>query len=806
ILKAGGAYLPLDPDYPAERLAFMLQEAEPACILTTARIAPQLPDRAPRVLLDDPDTLSALSQSLEVDPTDAQRTQPLAVQHPAYVIYTSGSTGRPRGVIIEHRNFASYLWWCAQTCYEQGEGGSPIVHSMAFSGVLTTLFGPLVTGQSLTLLPVGSEAQALAAGHNGASPYALVKLTPSHLKLLNLALESSAAPSPTRALMIGGEGLIPSDLGFWQRRFPSVRLIAHYGSSEVMGGCCSNQISKDVADFISIPIGQPVWNTRAYVLDSSLKPVPVGVRGELYIAGAGLARGYLKRPGLSAERFVADPYGAAGTRMYRTGDLARWRAEGVLDFLGRADQQLKIRGFRIEPGEIEAALLSDPKVAQAAVIARQDRPGDQRLVGYVVAANGQSVDPVALRAQLGRTLPDYMVPGTIVLLDSLPLTPNGKLDPKALPASDLTAPTNSSRAARSPQEEILCALFAETLGVPQVGIDDNFFELGGHSLLAARLISRIRATLDLELPISGLFETPTVAGLTEQLVDAGAARPALRPFQRPDRIPLSFAQRRLWFLDRFEGPSPTYSAPVAVRLSGTLDRAALEAALGDLIERHESLRTVFAKTLGSPYQVILEAANVRPKLIVQPVTEESLSEALAIAGRDSFDLANEIPLRAKLFTLSPNEHVLVLVLHHIAGDGWSIAPLARDLARAYAARCQGKVPQLPALPVQYADYTLWQEQLLGSETDPESVIGRQIAFWKKTLEGLAEELELPTDRPRPAIGSYRGEVVQIKIEADLYGRLLSLARDNQATAYMVLQAALAALLSRLGAGTDIPIG
>jgi amino acid adenylation domain-containing protein len=464
ILKAGAAYLPLDPDYPAERLAFMLRDAEPACVLTTAQVAARLPDKPPRLFLEDPNMLSALSRSLDIDPTDEQRTHPLLPQHPAYVIYTSGSTGQPRGVIIEHRNFASYLCWCAQTCYEQGGEGSAVVHSIAFSGVLTTLFGPLIAGQSLTLPPVGREAETLAAGRNGAGPYALVKVTPSHLKLLNLALETSGASSPpTRALMIGGEGLIPSDLGFWQQRFPSVRLIAHYGSSEVMGGCCSNQISEEVGDLKSIPIGRPVWNTRAYVLDANLQPVPAGVPGELYIAGAGLARGYLKRPALSAERFVADPFGAPGTRMYHTGDLARWRADGMLDYLGRADHQ----GFRVEPGEIEAALLGDPSVAQVAVIAREDSPGNKRLVGYVVAASGQSVDPAALRGHLGQTLPDYMVPAAFVLLDSLPLTPNGKLDRKALPAPDLTALASAWRAP-APRRKRSCAhSLPRPLGYPE---------------------------------------------------------------------------------------------------------------------------------------------------------------------------------------------------------------------------------------------------------------------------------------------------------------------------------------------------
>ncbi|MBV8084546.1 MAG: AMP-binding protein, partial [Chloroflexi bacterium] len=380
-----------------------------------------------------------------------------------------------------------------------------------------------------------------------------------------------------------------------------------------------------------------------------------------------------------------------------------------------------------------------------------------------------------------------------------------KLDRKALPAPELASAT-PWRAPRTAHEEILCGLFAEVLGASSVGIDDNFFELGGHSLLATRLVSRVRAALGLELAIRSLFEAPSVAQLAERLNQAPAARSPLRPMARPAELPLSFAQRRLWFLDRLEGPSPTYHIPVAVRLSGPLDAAALEAALGDVVQRHQSLRTLFPESEGTPRQLILEGPNAWPKLRVLPVTEATLAEALSAAARQGFNLNSELPLRAHLFTLSQSEQVLLLVLHHIAGDGWSIAPLARDLARAYSARCQGEQARFAALPVQYADYALWQEQWLGSEADPESPIGRQLAFWTQALEGLPEQLELPTDRPRPAFASYRGETVSLQISPALHGRLLGLARANQATLFMVLQAGLAALLTRLGAGTDLAIG
>src|SRR6267142_1119261 len=403
-------------------------------------------------------------------------------------------------------------------------------------------------------------------------------------------------------------------------------------------------------------IGRGLPDLRVYVLDGSLQPVPLGVPGELYISGAALARGYLGRPALSAERFVADPYGAPGRRMYRTGDLARWRADGVLEFLGRADQQLKIRGFRIEPGEIEAVLARHPSVAQAVVIAREDPGGEKRLVGYVVAQSGHSADPALLRTHLAQSLPEYMVPGAIVVLEALPLTPNGKLDRKALPALEFSTGT-TYRAPRTAQEEILCALFAETLAVPQVGIEDNFFELGGHSLLATRLISRIRTALGVELAIRTLFEAPTVAELAQRLNQAQTAKPPLRPMPRPAEIPLSFAQRRLWFLDRLEGPSPTYHIPVAMRLSGPLDPAALEAALGDLVQRHQSLRTLFPEREGISEQLILEGANARPKLRVRSMGEADLGHALSRAAQQSFDLSAQLPLRVEIFVLGQNEQI-----------------------------------------------------------------------------------------------------------------------------------------------------
>ena len=461
--------------------------------------------------------------------------------------------------------------------------------------------------------------------------------------------------------------------------------------------------------------------------------------------------------------------------MYRSGDLARWGSDGVLQFVGRADHQVKVRGFRIEPGEIEAALRGHASVSQAAVIGRGEGPGSAQLVGYVVAAAGCSIDVGSLRGHLGSRLPDYMVPAAIVELDRLPLTANGKLDRAALPAPSVRG--RGIRLPRTPREEVLCGLFAEVLGVEGVGIEDDFFALGGHSLLATRLISRLRSSLEVEVSIRSLFEAPTVALLVERLGGGGDARAPLRPVIRPAEVPLSFAQRRLWFLERLEGGRAGYTIPLAVRLSGFVDVGALEAALGDVVERHESLRTVFPERDGVARQEILDVSLARPRLSVCAVSEGELGGSLTRAAQAPFDLARDLPLRGHLFVLGASEQVLLLVLHHIAADGWSLGPLWRDLSVSYSARCAGEVSPLLPLSVQYADYTLWQHAVLGSESDADSVLGRSLSFWRAELAGLPEQISLPFDRSRPGVLSYRGGSVELRLSARLHGELLRLARS-----------------------------
>ncbi len=805
ILKSGAAYLPLDPDYPADRLAFMLADARPACLITSSVIAPHLPETAAQLqlVLDDPDTAGVLARQPDTNPRDQDRTAPLSPQNPAYVIYTSGSTGTPKGVVVTHAGLLNHMLWMMSE-YPVSENDQILSRtSVSFDAAGWEIWLPLLSGAALNVAPahVTRDPQQLI-DYIKQQRITIAQFVPSLLAATS-ELISTADTHSLKHVFAGGEALA-SNLARDVTTAWNVRLVNLYGPTETTIQVTSWQWQDD-GDGQFAPIGHPIWNTRVYVLDDGLQPAPVGVAGELYIAGSGLARGYLNRPGLTAERFVADPFGPPGSRMYRTGDRARWRPDGALQFLGRADHQVKIRGFRIEPGEIEAALGQHDAVAQAAVIAREDRPGDKRLVGYVVPADGEAPDATVLRQHLARSLPDYMVPAAFVMLDALPLTPSGKLDRKALPAPDQQSAADYTPP-RTATEKVLAGLWAETFGLERVSIHDNFFELGGHSLLVTHLISKIRATFAVELPLGTVFEVSTIAGLAERLDQAQTARPALRPGPRPKVIPLSFAQRRLWFLNHLEGQSPRYNLTLALRISGTLDRGALEAALADLVKQHESLRTVFPEVASTPRQLILDADIARPILAVAAITEGELPQALAAAANHGFDLAAEPPLRVQLFVLAPDEQVLLLLIHHIAGDGASLGPLARDLAAAYAARREGNAPVFTPLPLQYADYTLWQHAFLGNEDDPESPMARQLAYWKTALHGLPEQLELPTDHPRPAVASHHGDTVTFEIAPDLHQSLLMLAREQQASLFMVLQAGLAALLTRLGAGTDIPIG
>ncbi|WP_413471445.1 amino acid adenylation domain-containing protein, partial [Streptomyces sp. MB09-02B] len=777
VLKSGAAYLPIDPGYPAGRVGHMLDDAAPALTLT------------------EPVGEEALSGYAGTDLGDAELRVPLSPAHPAYTIYTSGSTGRPKGVVVPRGALGNFLAAMGRRFAPGAEDRLLAVTTVGFDIAGLELFLPLLHGATLVLADEETAKDPYALLRRvSAARITMVQATPSLWQGVAAAATDELAGVH---VLVGGEAL-PTELArTLTERARSVTNL--YGPTEVTVWATA----ADVAEAGPV-IGRPVANTSAYVLDAALRPVPVGVPGELYLAGEQLAQGYHLRPGLTSERFCADPYGLPGTRMYRTGDLVVRRRDGALRYLSRVDQQVKLRGFRIELGEIEAELVRHPAVAEAAVVVREDRPGDRRLVAYVVAA-GAAPGAGVLRDRLRRRLPEFMVPTAFLTLDALPLTPNRKLDRRALPAPDYAA-ESAGRAPRSPREEILCTLFAEVLGAARIGVDDSFFDLGGHSLLASRLVSRIRTALGVELSVRQFFETPTIAGLSGVLDGAAGARAPLVARPRPERVPLSPAQQRLWFLYQFEGPSATYNVPTALRLTGPVDRGALDRAIGDVLERHESLRTVFAEDPQGSRQVVLAADRVGHRLDVVDVTEEDVEERVARAARHVFDLTADIPFLARLFRISDTEHVLLLLIHHIASDGWSMAPLARDLVTAYGARCAGEAPGWEPLPVQYADYALWQHDVLGDESDPQSVAGRQLAYWKGALAGLPEQLELPTDRPRPATAGYTGDRIPFTVPAALHARLTDLARATHTSLFMVTQAAFAALLTRLGAGEDIPIG
>ncbi|MET9928564.1 MULTISPECIES: amino acid adenylation domain-containing protein, partial [unclassified Streptomyces] len=807
IMKAGAAYVPLDPEQPTERLAHLLRDIAPQAVLLPGDLAHRLPPGDARpLLLDGPDTNPALAACPASAPRDADRARPLLPQHLAYVIHTSGSTGTPKPVGVPHTGFAALA--ATATRHQATTAGSrvlqlaPATFDVAVWELLTTIAGggTIVVPEQHRLL--GEElAHVLAAER-------ISHVTLPVPVLATLPPGTEAALPALRRIHIGGESC-PPDL---VRRWSADReLVNGYGTTEcsvattLTGPLAAARTTPD-GSAAQVPIGTPVAEVRVFVLDDGLSPVPPGIPGELYVTGPGLARGYGGRPGLTAERFVACPFGVAGGRMYRTGDVVRWNADAQLEFMGRVDDQVKVRGFRVEPGEVEEALRRLPAVAQTVVLPSAHPTGDTRLVAYVVPAAGAEVTPASLRAELAAVLPEYLVPSAVVVLDALPLTPNGKVDRAALPTPAYDG-TGTSRAPRTRTEEVLCGLFADVLGVSSVGVEDSFFDLGGHSLLATRLVSRVRRVLGVELPLRVLFEAPTVAELVRRL-GRGEVRPALVARERPELLPLSFAQQRLWFMHKLEGTSATYNMPLALRLTGDLDRAALETAINDLVTRHEPLRTVFSETAGRPFQRVLPADRAHLTLHTSTVDRDRLDDELRTAARYPFDLAAEIPVKAWLFPVEddPAATVLLLVLHHIAGDGWSAGPLARDLVAAYAARAGGRAPEWSVLPVQYADYTMWQHEVLGEVGDAGSAMETQLGYWSERLAGLPDEVTVPGDRPRPLSASYDGGVVPFEVGADLHAGLRELARTADATLFMVLQAGLAALLGRLGAGSDVVVG
>nr|QEO74167.1 AMP-dependent synthetase and ligase [uncultured bacterium] len=796
ILKAGGAYVPLDPDYPAERLAFMIEDTAAPVVVTTSDLAGRLDTQGSELVLLDANH-DVISARPDTDPTPTASAGDLA-----YVIYTSGSTGIPKGVAVTHANVvrlvtADYVDVSRDDVFLQ-------LAPVSFDASTFEIWVPLLHGARMAIAVrgvVAPEDVAWTIEHHGVT---VAWLTAS---LFNLVVETAPGGlKHLRRLLAGGESLSPKHVATALELLPETRLVNGYGPTESTTFTCCHEISDVPDDGSSVPIGRPISNTTVYVLDAYGNPVPKGVPGELFVGGAGVARGYVNRPGLTAERFVPDPFSSVpGARLYGTGDWVRYLPHGNVEFLGRVDHQLKIRGFRIEPGEIEACLVAHEAIRDAVVVARSDG-ADKRLVAYLV---GDDVPTTTeLRAHVSRTLPGYMVPGLFMVLDELPLTPNGKLDRAALPEPEGRPELEVSFVApRTPAEQMLAGIWREVLGLERVGVHDDFFELGGHSLLATQVVSRTREAFDVELPLRALFESPTVAGLAARV--AGSEQrdvPAIEPVPRDSDLPLSFAQQRLWFLDQLEPSTAEYNVPYALRVRGPLDVDALGTALTGVVARHETLRTTFATVDGEPVQVVHA-----PRDFPLEVTELSHLErdkreleARGLAAAEAqrpFDLERGPLLRARVLRLDDDDHVLILNMHHIVSDGWSRSVLLNELSTLYDAHVSGRDPRPAELPIQYADFAAWQRRWLSGE-----VLEGQLGYWRERLAGLTPVLELPADRPRPAVRSERGATVSFEVDSETLAALRTFSRARNATLFMTLTAAFQTLLSRYSGAADVAVG
>ncbi|MCP4662639.1 MAG: amino acid adenylation domain-containing protein, partial [bacterium] len=817
VLKAGGAYLPLDPGYPRERLSFMLEDAQARVLLTQERLLAVLPEHRGRVVCPDRDQPS-------IREYDATNPVPVATaENLAYVIYTSGSTGRAKGVAIEHRSAVAMLEWAREVFTSEELAGVLAATSICFDLSVFELFLPLSRGGTVFVAANVLDLVGLAA----AGAVTLVNTVPSALREL---LRLADLPGSVRTVNLAGENL-QRELVKRAYRQPGVeRVFNLYGPSEDTTYSTFACLERGLAG--APPIGRPVADTRFYLLDRHQQPVPIRVPGELHLAGDGLTRCYLDRPELTAERLVPDPWSAeGGARLYRTGDLVRALPDGNLAFLGRLDHQVKLRGFRIELGEIEAVLAAHPAVRECVVVAGGQEHGDgaaadQRLIAYLVR-QGEPLATEELRDALGATLPEYMVPSVFVELKALPLGPTGKVDRCALPAPDPIRLQGEATfvAPQTPIEQLVAGIWCEVLAVDRVGVHDHFFRLGGHSLLATKVFSRLNSALAAELPLTLIFNAPTLGELAaqvgERLGDRGGgpeliAAPEIRPRDRAlfsgpgaEPLPLSFSQERLWLLDRLEPGSTAYNLPIAARLDGELEAAVLESCLNEVVRRHESLRTTFASRDGLPVQVIHPPARFRLPVVDLARLAESDREVriMTLIRADAstpFDLEGGPLWRACLLHLDRTQHVLVQNMHHIISDGWSMGVIFRELATLVEACSAGRPAPgtaLPELPIQYADFALWQRERLRGER-----LESQLRYWRRQLGDAAALLELPCDRPRPPFQTHRGAGVERRLPARLSGGLHALSRRHDASLFMTLLAAFKLLLYRYTGREDLIVG
>ncbi|WP_030677332.1 non-ribosomal peptide synthase/polyketide synthase [Streptomyces sp. NRRL B-1347] len=814
-LKSGAAYLPIDPKLPAERVAHLLRDTAPVALVTTTDtdVRTDSTDSTDStdidvLLLDDATVRADLDRRPATGPAPARRPLP---ESPAYAIYTSGSTGRPKGVVVPHANVVRLFTRTRDRFAFDEHDVWTLFHSYAFDFSVWELWGPLLHGGRLVVVPddtarspedflrLLADEGVTILNQTPSAFYPLVRADAEHPEL--------SARLALRQIIFGGEALDVDRLADWYARHPddAPRLVNMYGITETTVHVTYAPLDRATARTgAASPIGTGIPDLRVHVLDDDLALAPPGAIGEMYVAGEGLARGYLGLPALTATRFLPDPFGPPGSRMYRTGDRARWRPDGTLEYLGRADAQVKIRGYRIEPGEIEAALHTHPGVGATTVGVYEDTAGTRRLVAHVVGA-GEDGAPAAaeLRAHLERLLPAHMVPAAYVPLAALPLTVNGKLDRRALPApgADGFATGGDRTPPRTEAERLVAAAWTDVLDTDEVGADDDFFALGGDSILAVRVTSRLRAAFGTDVSPRLLFTHPTVCALAAALgAPAGTAAPAVIPAVGPGTAPpLSYAQQRLWFLDRFEPGSTEYTTVSALRLRGALDEAALRTALDGLVARHEALRTTFAEQDGEARQIVGPPHGVDLRTDdLTGAAADALDTLLEREAATPFDLSTGPLLRARLVRLADAEHVLVLALHHIVTDGWSFGVIGRDLGELYAAAREGRRPELPELPVRYADHAAWQR----GRTDEAA---RQLAHWMHVLEGLAP-LEPPTDRPRPAVRTRDGALVTFPLPAALVERLRARGREADATLYMTLLTACQVLLSRWTGQEDIAVG
>ncbi|MCZ8118403.1 MAG: amino acid adenylation domain-containing protein [Microcystis sp. LE18-22.4A] len=806
ILKAGGAYLPLDPDYPSERLQFAIADAQLSLLLTQEGLIDKLPEhQAPLILLD------RFTEEINQNSQD-NLTGVVTANNLANLIYTSGSTGKPKGVMVEHRGLFNLATAQIKTFNLQSNSRLLQFASLNFDASIWEIIMAIGSGATLYLdtkdalmpgLPLMGRLKDYGITHIILPPSALAALPLEEIPEL-------------QTIIVGGEACSEELIKQWAR---GRNFFNAYGPTET--SVCAT-VEKWTDETLKVTIGRPIANTQVYILDSHLQPVPIGVPGELHIGGMGLAKGYLNRPELTQEKFIPNPFekdevipptplnkgGNEPSKLYKTGDLGRYLPDGKIEYLGRIDNQVKLRGFRIELGEIEALLNQNEAVQSSCVIVREDNLGDKRLVAYVVPQPEINLTINEIRQFLRAKLPDYMVPTAFVLLDTFPLTPNGKIDRRALPVPDLQR-QGEYIAPRNPIEEKMAQIWGEVLKLKRVSIEDNFFELGGHSLLATQVISRLQETFEIVLPLRYLFESPTIAQLSavilkELQTGLGLKLPSIVPVNREDDIPLSWSQERLWFVNQLEGESGAYTIDLTMRLRGNINIKALEKAFQAIIQRHEPLRTQFKLKDNKPIQAI--APNVTftlPVVNLQNLShsEQQVKNLLLAAASEPFDLESGSVLRVKLWQVKTEEYVLLLAIHHIAVDGWSIGVLIDELSVYYRSFCTGTKADLPDLSIQYADFALWQRQWLTNE-----VLDRQLSYWKQQLTGVPLLHQLPTDRPRPAIQSFRGGTERLQLDSQLTQQLKKLSQESGSTLFMTLLAGFAVLLSRYSQQTDVVIG